>query len=361
VTTTSFIIDRLVFGDGGGNELPWPGPGAVLAVRIGRDATNQYQLYLDIVTPTVDGAVPTTTEPDVTASGPQRPPSAANVECRPGGDSPLPIYSLDLALPTPRPRRRHAAGLAPVAVTRGPEGQRLSLRGRAVESALEATVGDSGSTRRLNRADRAASPTWAADVALGRGHPRRRLLTLGIAAAVVVLAATTMSSRSRPDPAAVPPATTAATGSFIAAATVRTSSPTNCQGLSPASAELLHVCTSYRNLLATTSPVLASACRHLIDVAAHAVGADPDTYSGIILASAREGQTLNEAVHQQLNDERAFRARELENRSRFWSDPDIDVGLPALDVAIADADATPCSPHDAPPTPSSPWPITEPP
>jgi hypothetical protein len=84
-----------------------------------------------------------------------------------------------------------------------------------------------------------------------------------------------------------------------------------------------------------TAPVVAGECRHLTDIAAFALGVDPDTYARIILANAQHGQTLNDVVPERLADEGAFRVRQLEDRIWLWSDPDLNVSLDALDVVIA--------------------------
>jgi hypothetical protein len=148
VTTTSFIIDRLVFEDGSSSELPRNGRGVVLAVRIGRDDSSHYRLYLDVVT----------SGPDSLNEEPQ----------------PLPVY-----IPT-----------------------------KAALLARQFRMPRSRPVRGLIRRDRATTTGPNTEVTIGHSSRSRRLLTASLAATVAVIAVTILATSPARLVAIAPPSTT---------------------------------------------------------------------------------------------------------------------------------------------------------
>ena len=92
---------------------------------------------------------------------------------------------------------------------------------------------------------------------------------------------------------------------------------------------------------------LAGRCAEMISSASSALGIDDDSLVRSLVAD-HEGQTLNTAVHQELSDARAVIVSRAGRADTSPPAAATDVG--ALDTAIAEADATPCStPDESPP------------
>jgi len=102
-------------------------------------------------------------------------------------------------------------------------------------------------------------------------------------------------------------------------------------------------------------PVLAAACHFLFDVAADALATEPDTYARAALTvSGTEGRSLNDVVH---DDLAAVRDKVL--RLPLTMPGSSATRVEALDLALALADAAPCSLRHTPARQPSSWSITE--
>jgi hypothetical protein len=110
--------------------------------------------------------------------------------------------------------------------------------------------------------------------------------------------------------------------------------------------------------LGADSTNLTLACRDVLTAAAAALDTDDSSLLRSLIAD-HQGQTLNDALHQQLTDARAALASRLSRgTSSLWSTGGLDAldatisslwsadGLDFLDGTIAYVDATHCSPRD---------------
>ena len=186
----------------------------------------------------------------------------------------------------------------------------------------------------------AVSSAEATDATTGRRRASRvrlvALAFLGVAVLSFGAGLTTRSSRSTARPSAALQATT-----------------------TPATAAERTVAPEPR--ATTEMAALTAPCRYLVQVAADALGADPESYANVLHAiSAFQGDSLNDVVHQQLNTA-VGNLTVLDNGSVFTPDSQQTGRIEALEVAIGSTDGAPCSVRDFPLTSRAGWPITEPP
>jgi hypothetical protein len=91
------------------------------------------------------------------------------------------------------------------------------------------------------------------------------------------------------------------------------------------------------------SPSMVGGCLDLIHIGADALGVDVDSYARVLVATTQhDGRTLQAAVREQLEKDRAFLAHQLEDRTRFAANTDLIIGVNAVGATIQRLTATTC-------------------